>query len=280
MEASPDKRGAEAFERYYSQLFGARWAALRASMLAPEQSQYALTTHADRPYYIDRASVFVAQAAVSGAARTILDLCAAPGGKTLVLALACANDCTIVANERSAARRERLRRVLGEHLGPELGGRVTVTGHDARRWGLYEQSAYDLVLADVPCSSEAHLLSGKGKLHEWSPSRIDRLSREQFAILRAASQAVRPGGTVVYATCSLPRAENEELVQRAVERSRKKGPLLSIADAGCHDKGRIAGRLGLQLSRSDPGWRIWPDENSGAGPMYFCMLERQTTKSE
>ena len=284
MRASHDKRGAQAFDAYYAELFGDRWAALRASMLAQDHPQHKLNTAADRPYYIDAASVLVASAAISFTAPSvgtyaILDLCAAPGGKTLVLALSCGKDCTIVANDRSASRRERLRRVLDEHLDAGLRERITVSGHDARRWGLHEQGAYDLVLADVPCSSEAHLLSGSGRIDQWSRSRVERISRDQFAMLRSASQAVRPGGIIVYATCSLPRAENEGLVERAVERSRKKGPVIQVVDASRERQESLERRFGLNLSPSDPGYRIWPDENDGAGPMYFCMLRRQTDES-
>ncbi len=274
MGSSDEKRGAEAFESYYRQLFGERWPSLRAAMVAPAHPPYELTTAADRPYYIDASSVLVASVAGPARNRHVLDLCAAPGGKTLVLALSCSGDCSIVANDRSAARRNRLRRVLDEHLEAGVRRSVTVTGHDARRWGLHEAEVYDLVLADVPCSSEAHLLSGSGRIDQWSRSRVDRVSADQFAILRSASQAVKPGGLVIYATCSLPRAENEALVERALERSRKKGPYLTVLEPNQAEMRHLAENMNLHVVPSEIGYRIWPDENNGAGPMYFCLLRR------
>lgn len=235
-------RGPEAFEAFYAELFGARWQALREALLAGG-AQVAYDEGLTKPYHLDAASVIAAAALEVEPGERVLDLCAAPGGKSLVLAAALAGtsadgrgaaragsadgdatgemrDATgvLVCNERSSARRARLHRVLDAHLPPGTRALVRVTPHDAARWALYEPARYDRVLADVPCSSEQHVLQSAGALAEWSPSRTKRLAKGAYAIACAAVDAVRPGGRVVYSTCALSPAENDAVVERLLHR--------------------------------------------------------------
>lgn len=266
--------GGDAFEAYYRDVFGERWAALRASMIEPARGLETLSTGGTTPYYMDAASILAASCAGAIDRRSTLDMCAAPGGKTLVLALSSReNDCRIVANDRSSVRRSRLYKVLDGHLDPALRANVMVTGHDARRWGIHEPESYELVLADVPCSSEAHLLSGKGSLDKWSRARIKQVTSEQFAILRAATQAAKPGGKVIYSTCSLLPEENEQMVERAIARSERKGPRVRplALESSVREYAR---ELNIVCRESGAGYRVWPDENDGAGPIFFSLLER------
>ena len=192
------KKGGEAFDAHYSERWNERWPALRAA-LAGENIYDELDLGAGRAYYLDPASVAVAALLPLPSADTetirILDMCAAPGGKTLAIAARAARSLAtggalLIANERSAARRRRLRAVLDMHAPTEVRSAIEVTGHDAARWGLYEPERYDAILADVPCSSERHLIAAPKELARWSPSRTRRLATEQFAILAAAIDLV------------------------------------------------------------------------------------------
>lgn len=95
-----------------------------------------------------------------------LDMCAAPGGKTLVLLSRIKENAEIQANELSADRRNRLIRVLDEHLSEETRKRIRVSSYDASRMPRYGQELYDRILLDAPCSSERHVLQNEKYLKQ------------------------------------------------------------------------------------------------------------------
>jgi 16S rRNA (cytosine967-C5)-methyltransferase len=134
----------------------------------------------------------------------ILDVCAAPGGKTLILAER-SPEAKILACESSPRRLAELRQRLAAHA-----DRVECRLADAAE--LREESAFDLALADVPCSGTGTLGRNPEIRHRLQLNDLPRLAQRQHAILRAALRAVRPGGCAVYATCSLEPEENEQIV--------------------------------------------------------------------
>lgn len=138
-------------------------------------------------------------------AERILDLCAAPGGKTLILAERSA-EARIVACEANARRLAELRERL-----VAFKDRVECRLADAA--ALDEESAFDLVLADVPCSGTGTLGRNPEIRHRLRAEDLPRQAERQQAILRAALRAVRPGGFVVYSTCSLEPEENERVAE-------------------------------------------------------------------
>ncbi len=150
----------------------------------------------------DEGSQLVAELAGRGAA--ILDCCAAPGGKTLILAER-NPQARIVACEASPQRLAQLRQRLAS-----LGARVECRLADAA--ALAEESAYDVVLADVPCSGTGTLGRNPEIRHRLRVEDLPRQAERQRAILAAAVRAVRPGGRVVYSTCSMEPEENEQVV--------------------------------------------------------------------
>ncbi len=313
-------RGSEGFHRYYRDHFTERWDRL-VSALESESPRVAwtfssgVTTDPDpaaRPYHLDPASVLVAHLLPPG--ENVLDLCAAPGGKALVLLrrfgigggsksgngnpqdapagavgtgpagsaavgmVSSLRSVTFTANERSRSRRARLHRVLQDHLPPEVADAVTVTGHDASRWGLHEPDRYDAILADVPCSSERHVLAVPGEISRWSRNRVRRLAVQQFAILAAAIDSLRPGGHVLYATCALTPEENDAVLARSLERRgrRVRSVTLSPEDLDLpelpDDPAFTAIREGAEST--DFGLQILPDRCGGAGPLYAALLRR------
>ena len=267
------EKGVDAFEKHYRELFGDRWPDLRAAMQHDHPMVPIDTGNADR-YYVDPASLVVAGAAGPIGERLVLDMCAAPGGKTLAMALTTAEGGRIIANDRSSARRARLHRVLDTYLPETARRRVAVSGRDARKIGLRQPDVYDLVLLDAPCSSEAHLIRGKGRIDLWSRSRITHIARDAFTLLRSAMQSVCRGGSVIYSTCSLPFEENEGVVERAIKRSAQKG--LTFVERDPHaGMWEIAESHRLNISGSSRGFRVWPDLNDGSGPIFFTVLRRE-----
>ena len=263
-----EKMGQREFEHYYRAIFGPRWERLRAA-LPHRGAHVAYRSGLHRVYHLDAASLAAARLLPLAGARDVLDLCAAPGGKALVLASGMAPDAHLVANDRSARRRARLHRVLETHLPAATHRRVTVTGHDAARWGLYQANSADAVLADVPCSGEAHVLASPRHLARWSAARIGRLATQQHAILAAAIDTVRPGGYVLYATCALTTEENDAVVAWALDRRAGSVVLCTLAgDAIDADGHRVV------AEPSACGLRILPDRSDGAGPMYAALLRK------
>lgn len=245
---SEDRRGPAAFDRHFEAVYGPRWAGLRSALAEPTRPEAHLEGLA-KPYFLDGASVRAARALGVQPGDTVLDMCAAPGGKTLVLALALGGSGRLVSNDRSADRRGRLKRVIEEHLAEDLRSVVTVTGYDATKWGLHEQAVYDRILLDAPCSSERHLVHSPAHLAEWSPNRTKHLAQQALAMLCAALEALKPGGRLLYSTCSISPDENQDLLDR--------------------------------FATKRPGqWRLvdqnldLPDTADGEGPLFRALLEK------
>ncbi len=179
----------------------------------------------------DEGSQLVAELAGHGSA--ILDCCAAPGGKTLVLAernpLA-----RLVACEWSAQRVAQLRERLAG-----LGERVECRQADAS--ALAERDTFDVVLADVPCSGTGTLGRNPEIRHRLRAEELARQAERQRAILRAALDAASAGGRVVYSTCSLEPEENEQVVA-AVLAERPEVRVAAMRE--CLDALRCEGAMG------------------------------------
>jgi 16S rRNA (cytosine967-C5)-methyltransferase len=159
----------------------------------------------------DEGSQLIGEIAASAGglrARSFLDCCAAPGGKTLILAQRNLK-ARILACESSPRRLEELR----QRLAP-LGDRIECRLADATALPCdrSEESAFDLALADVPCSGTGTLGRNPEIRHRLRPEDLARQAERQRAILAAALRSVRPGGRVVYSTCSLEPEENEQVV--------------------------------------------------------------------
>ena len=152
----------------------------------------------------DEASQLVAL--LVGKGSRILDCCAAPGGKTRVLAERNPN-AGIVALELHAHRARLLRKLVPAR---------NVEVINANVLDFNASSSFDRVLADVPCSGTGTLAHNPEIKWRLKPSDLADLQARQLAILRAAMGCVAAGGRLVYSTCSLEREENEEVVEKAL----------------------------------------------------------------
>jgi 16S rRNA (cytosine967-C5)-methyltransferase len=140
----------------------------------------------------------------------VLDLCAGPGIKTSAIAARLRGDGEVVAVEIDPGRASQMRE-LHERLGAE---NVTVVVGDAA--GTDIGSGYDRVLVDPPCSDLGTLAARPDARWRKEPDAIRRLAALQQRILGAGARAVRPGGTLVYSTCTISRRENEDVVAAAL----------------------------------------------------------------
>ena len=155
-----------------------------------------------------RSSQAIAPATGARPGERVLDLCAAPGGKTTHLGALMENDGELVAVARHPKRADGLRRTC-RRMGVTI---ATVVEADAKAFA--DDAGFDRVLADPPCSGLGTLQARPDLRWRMTPEKIEGLLAEQRGILAAAAAAVRPGGVLVWSTCTLDPAENEELLTR------------------------------------------------------------------
>jgi 16S rRNA (cytosine1407-C5)-methyltransferase len=250
-----------AFEAYYSAAYGNRWEALRQSLFAGAPPA-AYTHNLTAPYLLDRASILAAESLRLPGAGEVLDACAAPGGKSLIIASRLTVEARILANELSGERRRRLVTVLDEHLDESRRAQVTVSGFDAAALAgrKHEHGRFAAVLLDAPCSSEAHVIQSDAALAQWTPARPRFLAGRQWALLSAAFLLLSPGGSLVYATCALAPEENDSVAARLV----KKYGAAAIIDPPDFPEGE----------KTEYGRIILPDVCGGIGPMYVARFRK------
>lgn len=142
----------------------------------------------------------------------VLDMAAAPGGKTTQLAAMTQGRAMITACEKNAVRAQRLR----FNLERQGAGRVSVLEQDARR--LDDFFSFDKILLDAPCSGSGTLRVRDGSLiSKFSRALVDNSARLQRELLRKALRLLRPGCDMVYSTCSILRMENEDVLQSVLK---------------------------------------------------------------
>ena len=148
----------------------------------------------------------------------ICDLCAAPGGKTTQIAALTQNKAYITACEMHAPRAEKLDYNLNK-----LGTRnVTVMRVDARN--LDDFFSFDRILLDAPCSGSGTLKAGDARTAKrFTPSLVKKSTKSQKALLSKALGLLKPGGTLVYSTCSVLACENEDIVESCLREAKRKG---------------------------------------------------------
>ncbi|HET8976550.1 MAG TPA: 16S rRNA (cytosine(967)-C(5))-methyltransferase RsmB [Solirubrobacteraceae bacterium] len=152
-----------------------------------------------------RASMTVARTLDPQPGERVLDLCAAPGGKTTHLAALMGDQGTLVAVERHPGRAQALQRTLTRM-------HVTCARVEVRDASEPPAGAFDRVLVDPPCSGLGTLQSRPDLRWRTSPERIADLAALQARILRAGAAATRPGGMLVYSVCTISRAESDAVI--------------------------------------------------------------------
>lgn len=138
----------------------------------------------------------------------VMDMAAAPGSKTTQMAACMHNRGTILANEFSASRVK----VLHANLSRCGVSNTAMTHFDGRVFGPALPECFDAVLLDAPCSGEGVIRKDPDALRNWSEASTAEIAATQQDLINSAFHALRPGGTLIYSTCTLNRTENQAVI--------------------------------------------------------------------
>lgn len=141
----------------------------------------------------------------------VLDSCAAPGGKTTAVIDSLPEDSLTVANEYVPSRAAVLRENLIKWSSPA----TIVTRGDTAAFRRLKNS-FDLIIADVPCSGEGMMRKDPEAIAQWSEGLVRECAERQWMIISNLWPALKPGGHMIYSTCTFNRTENEEMVDRII----------------------------------------------------------------
>ncbi|MFV7521877.1 16S rRNA (cytosine(1407)-C(5))-methyltransferase RsmF [Enterobacter quasiroggenkampii] len=166
--------------------------------------------HLSGLFYIQEASSMLPVAALfadGNSPERVMDVAAAPGSKTTQIAARMGNRGAILANEFSASRVK----VLHANISRCGIHNVALTHFDGRVFGAALPEAFDAILLDAPCSGEGVVRKDPDALKNWSVESNLEIAATQRELIESAFHALRPGGTLVYSTCTLNRDENEDV---------------------------------------------------------------------
>ena len=186
-----------------SDIVNGAWRVSGATSLLREMSS------AGEIYLQDEASQLVAGAMEVKRGERVLDLCAAPGGKTTLIADRAGDAAFIVAADRSATRMATVISTMSLH---ELKS-IRPVILDATERLPFARKSFDRVLVDAPCSGTGTLRANPEIRWRLAPTDFEFLARQQKQILSRAVEVLKPGGRLVYSTCSVEREENEEVIE-------------------------------------------------------------------
>ncbi|XP_017461987.1 PREDICTED: 5-methylcytosine rRNA methyltransferase NSUN4-like, partial [Rhagoletis zephyria] len=226
-------------------------------------------------YLIDAASALPALLLDIQDGDYVADFCAAPGGKSLLLYLML-KDCRFFLNEKSLSRFKRLQNVFASFVPRSSQANIEFCNCDANSLRISKPNTFDRILVDAPCSNDRHSLYVNDN-NIFAPKRINErigLPSQQMDLLLSALYAVRPGGTVVYSTCSLSPIQNDGVVHMALQRLAQEGSTSTFSVVNLKEALRpLRGVFALNHSFKY-GTQVVPFLPSNFGPMYFAKLVR------
>ena len=221
-------------------------------------------------YYVQEASSqfagYIVSMAVGGAEACkglrVLDMCAAPGGKSTHYATLVGERGLVVANEINRSRAA----VLADNARKWGLGNMVVTCNDSARVADFEEW-FDVVAVDAPCSGEGMFRKSDEACEQWSEANVAMCAERQWEILQNAFRSLKPGGVLLYSTCTFNRTEDEDVVGRACEEFGDE--LLAVDDIPIGDDwGVVTGRKGVFQT-----FRFFPHRLTGEG-MFMAVARK------
>ncbi len=239
--------------------------------------------HAGLYYLQEPSAMMPAQVLPVSPGEQVLDLCAAPGGKATKIAAKLRGSGLLVANDISAARAKGLLKNL-ELLGV-TNSFVTCASPSALA-AQFEES-FDKILVDAPCSGEGMFRKEEAMARSWSLEKVRECARTQKEITRQAAAMLRPGGMMLYSTCTFSPEEDEQVISYLLEKEPDMR-LVSIPMSERFACGRpdLACPDGISVSEGESGLgaltkcvRIYPHQAAGEGH-FLALLEKTADPAE
>jgi len=211
-------------------------------------------------YYVQEASSMFIQQILEQYVDTssvVLDLCAAPGGKSTLISEYLGADGLLLSNE---VVRQRVF-VLSENIQKWGNGNTVVTHNTPAEYGERCAGLFDCILVDAPCSGEGMFRKDEKAREEWSLAAVRRCAERQRAILMDVWDALKPGGILIYSTCTFNAEENEKNVEWAAETL---GAEVLPVD---YDPS-------WGVVESNAGYHFYPHRTKGEG-FYVCAMRKE-----
>ena len=200
----------------------------------------------------------------------ILDMCAAPGSKTTQIAQMMDNRGMLVANEVS---RKRTRGLIHNIKRCGLINEVVISLSGQKLHRVFEDY-FDRILIDAPCSAEGTIRRSKAVLYHWGVKNIQRMSRIQIGLIMSGFRALRPGGTMVYSTCTIAPEENEMVVSYLLEKF-PEAEVLPVKLHGFKLRSGVTQWQGTTFDRRvEKCARVLPQDNDTA-PFFIARLTKR-----
>lgn len=227
--------------------------------------------HEAGAYYIQEPSAMAAVEALDPApGERILDLCAAPGGKTTQIAGRMEGRGLLVANEVIGERAK----ILSQNVERMGISHCVVCSEKPERMAALFPGFFDRILVDAPCSGEGMFRKEEAAREEWSPEAVQMCAERQAMILEEAAKMLKPGGVLIYSTCTFSPEENEGTISVFLQRHKE----YNIEEIACKDlfsPGR-AEWIGQPAPGIEHTLRLWPHLLRGEGH-YVARLRKKST---
>ena len=218
---------------------------------------YDPTFHAGAYYVQEASSMFVWQALEQYVEKdaVVLDMCAAPGGKSTAIAQYLSKDGFLVSNEYVSQRAH----VLVENITKWGAPNCLVTNNAPRHFEKLKVK-FDAILVDAPCSGEGMFRKDERAREEWSPANVEMCVERQREILESAWEVLTPGGVLIYSTCTFNTHENEEQVQWLIDEMGAEYLPIKIGED-------------WMITETERGYRFLPHKTRGEG-LFLAVVRK------
>ena len=224
--------------------------------------------HAGTYYVQEASSMFLEQAVKQTTDLTqpllVLDLCAAPGGKSTLLQSIISKNSLLVSNEVIQSRVN----ILKENLIKWGSRNVVVTNNDPKEFSKLS-GLFDVVVIDAPCSGSGLFRRDPEAINEWSEANVQLCSQRQQRILADAWNCLKEDGVLIYSTCSYSSEEDEEILDWMMEKSKVESVKLKVREEWGIDE--------VQSTTGAYGYRFWPYKVKGEGFFLATFRKKETT---
>lgn len=225
--------------------------------------------HAAGLYYIQEPSAMLpAQILGAKPGEAVLDLCAAPGGKTTQIAAMMNNKGILVSNEINAKRAK----VLSENIERLAITNAIVMNERPEKLPQQFPNYFDRILVDAPCSGEGMFRKDETAAQFWSSEHVKKCSFTQKELLHIAYRMLKPGGTIVYSTCTFSPEENEQVIESFIQ-THSDMMIAEIPKEAGFDSGRVEWTTSgmTEISKTV---RLWPHKIKGEGHFAAKLIKK------